>query len=348
MNPAPEPKRQSQVIATEQMAPSPLKFFEAIRAFEQSAALKVALDLDLFTAVAEGAETVDAIARRTSAATRGVRILCDYLTTLGFLTKEDGRYGLTHDTFVFLNRHSPAYIGSIADFLFAGDHLEAFRDLTTTVRRGTRDGASLVPDNPMWVTFARKMAPLASLLAGNLADLLDVGHAGPIRVLDIATGHGLYGIAVARQNQAAEIVGVDWAPVLEVARENAQAAGVAARFRTIAGDARKIDVGKDYDLVLVTNFLHHFDRADCVAFLKRMHGALRDGGRLAALEFVPNDDRVTPPAVAAFALTMLAMTPSGDAYTFGELDRMFGEAGFRDVALHALPPAMQSVVTAVR
>jgi len=62
------------------------------------------------------------------------------------------------------------------------------------------------------------------------------------------------------------------------------------------------------------------------------------------LEFVPNDDRVTPVESAGFSLVMLAGTPSGDAYTFAELERMFANAGFASSTIHALPPTFQQVV----
>src|SRR5690606_3390801 len=126
--------------------------------------------------------------------------------------------------------------------------------------------------------------------------------------------HGMYGLAFAEHNPAAQIVALDWAPVLQVARENAQAAGVAERFSTIAGNAFEVDLGSDYDVVLIPNFLHHFNADDCTKFLRRVHAALRPGGRVAIVEFVPNDDRVTPPEVATFSLIMLASTPAGDAY----------------------------------
>jgi cyclopropane fatty-acyl-phospholipid synthase-like methyltransferase len=200
----------------------------------------------------------------------------------------------------------------------------------------------------MWVTFARAMAGMSSLAAGLLADLLRVADAGPIRVLDVAAGHGKYGIAVAQQNTAARVVGLDWAPVLEEAKRNARAAGVDARYATIAGDAMTVDLGRDYDLVLLPNFLHHFDQRTCTAFLGRVREALKEGGRVAALEFVPEDDRVTPPMAAMFSMAMLAVTPAGDAYTFKQYEEMFGAAGFRDLRLHDLPPAIQRVVTAVK
>jgi ubiquinone/menaquinone biosynthesis C-methylase UbiE len=337
-----------QAVEVEQPAPSPTLFFETIRAYQQSAVLKAAIDLDLFTAIAEGADTVGAIARRSGASARGIRIIADYLAVLGFLTREGNRYALTHDSFVFLNRHSPAYVGSAADFLLAPDILDLMRDFTAIVREGRSHAPSLEPNNPMWVNFAKSMAPLMTMPSQLLADLLQVSNAGPMRVLDIAAGHGLFGIAVATQNPAAEIVAVDWQPVLEVARTNAAEAGVAGRYRTVAGDAMKVDVGKDYNLVLLTNFLHHFDEATSITFLKKVRGALRDGGRVAALEFVPDEDRTSPAPAVAFSVTMLAITPAGDAYTFSQFQRMFGEAGFRNVELHPLPPTFEQVVTAVR
>ncbi len=345
---APTQLKQPQQATPERTAPSPLLFFDTIRAFQQSAALKAALDLDLFTAIAEDADTVSAIANRCHASERGVRIVCDYLATLGFLTKENGRYALTYDTFVFLNRHSPAYLGSAANFLFAPENLDLVRDFTTIVRDGSGSAPALQPESPMWVNFARSMAPLMQLPSQLLADLLDVKHAGTIRVLDIAAGHGLFGIAVAKENPAAEIVAVDWRPVLEIAKANAVESGVGDRYRTIAGDAMKVDLGGNYDLVLVTNFLHHFDMAANVGFLRRVRAALRDGGRVAALEFVPDENRSSPPQAVAFSITMLAATAAGDAYTFSQFERMFGEAGFRDVELHPLPPSIEQVITAVR
>lgn len=333
---------------SEQAFPSPALLFSTLTAYQGFAALRAALDLDLFTAIADGLATVDAIAERCQSSTRGVRVLCDFLTLNGFLTKQESRYALTHDSFVFLNRRSPAYAGSAADFLLSSYVLDGFKDLTATVRAGTRDDRTLEPDNPIWVTFARAMAPLAGMNAALLADLLDVRNAGPMRVLDVAAGHGLYGVTIARRNQQAQIVAVDWAPVLEVAKENARACAIADRYQTIAGDAMKLDLGNDYDLVLLPNFLHHFPADTCTAFLGKLHTVLRPGGRIAALEFVPDENRVTPPMAASFSLTMLAMTPAGDAYTFGELERMFRDAGFSRIELHELPPAVQRVVTAAK
>ena len=150
----------------------------------------------------------------------------------------------------------------------------------------------------------------------------DEGHKW--KVLSLAVGHGLYEITLARHNPSAEVWAVDWANVLQVARENAAKAGVAARYHTIPGSAFEVNYGEDYDLALVVNFLHHFDLSTCEKLLRKVHGALRPGGRAVILEFVPNEDRVSPPLPASFSLIMLAGTPAGDAYAV-RVDRRYLE-----------------------
>ena len=115
----------------------------------------------------------------------------------------------------------------------------------------------------------------------------------------------------------------------------------------MAGDAFKVDFGTGFDVALVTNFLHHFDRATNVAFLKKTAAALEAGGRVVVLEFVPNEDRVTPPMAARFSIVMLANTPGGDAYTFPELSDMLAEAGFKNMAAHQLQ-GPQTVIVATK
>jgi ubiquinone/menaquinone biosynthesis C-methylase UbiE len=331
--------------------PSPELFFQSISAYQRTEALKAAIELDLFTAIGEGAQTADVLARRCEASERGMRILCDYLVVAGFLTKERSSYRLTPDTAVFLDRRSPAYMGSAAAFMTSAMLVDAFRDLTGAVRKGGTmigEEGSVAPENPVWVEFARSMASMMALPAELIAGRLNARAGDTWKVLDIAAGHGLFGIALAKQNPNAQIVALDWPNVLAVARENAEAAGVAGRFRTLPGNAFEVEFGSGYDLVLLTNFLHHFDPPTCEALLRKVHASLAPGGRAVTLEFVPNADRVTPPESAGFSLVMLATTPRGDAYTFPELERMFRTAGFSASEIHPLPPSIQQLVISHR
>jgi 2-polyprenyl-3-methyl-5-hydroxy-6-metoxy-1,4-benzoquinol methylase len=264
---------------------------------------------------------------------------------MGFLTKQDSHYGLTLDSATFLDKRSPFYMGTVSDFILSPYIIDNFDRLTEAVRHGgsTSDSA-LAPDHPMWVNFARAMEPMMAMPAQLLAQLVDPQKDKPLRVLDIAAGHGLYGLAFAKQNPQVEVTAVDWPNVLEVAKENAQAAGVADRYETKPGSAFDVDYGTGYDVVLLTNFLHHFDQPTCESLLKKVREALKSSGRAATLEFVPNPDRVTPPQAAAFSMQMLGGTPSGDAYTFAELEQMFKNAGFSGSEMHELPPSIERVI----
>jgi ubiquinone/menaquinone biosynthesis C-methylase UbiE len=331
--------------------PNPMHIFETMNAFQRSAALKAAIELDVFTAVGEGATTAAALAQRCAASPRGMRILCDYLVTLSLLTKEGNSYGLTQDAAMFLDRRSPSCMASAVGFLGSPRMAGAFEDVAAAVRNGgtvMSPEGTLSPEDPMWVNFARAMAPLMTMPAEMIADFLQARSAPRWKVLDIAAGHGMFGIALARHNVNAEVVATDWPNVLAVALENARAAGVEGRYRTLPGSAFDVEFGTGYDLVLITNFLHHFDPPTCQRLLRKVRAALAPGGRAATLDFVPNADRVSPPIAAQFSLTMLSTTPSGDAYTFAELEQMFRNAGYTSSELHALPPSPSHLIISHR
>lgn len=130
--------------------------------------------------------------------------------------------------------------------------------------------------------------------------------------------------------------------------ENAAKAGIAERYQTAAGSAFDVSFSESYDVVLLTNFLHHFDLDTCHQLLRKMYGALKPGGKLVTLEFVPNEDRVSPPIEAGFALTMLASTIGGDAYTYSEYQKMFVDAGFVRNEIHQVDRAPQHVILSYR
>src|SRR5215218_8369389 len=226
-------------MSAQTQSPSPEHFFEAATSYQRSAALKAAVELELFTAVAEGNRDARSIAERCKASERGVRILCDFLVITGFLTKDGGAYGLTQDSAVFLDRRSPAYMGGTLEFLLAPSLLKGFDELAGAVRKGgtvVPEGGTVSVENPIWEKFARAMVPMAAPVAGQLPPLVGARQEGKFKVLDIAAGHGLYGLAFARHNPEAEVVALDWPAVLEVAKENARTAG-AEHYSTIEGDA---------------------------------------------------------------------------------------------------------------
>jgi 2-polyprenyl-3-methyl-5-hydroxy-6-metoxy-1,4-benzoquinol methylase len=327
--------------------PTPERIFNTLNAHEQTAALRTAIELDVFSAIGAGANTAAAIAAKTGAAEKGARILCDFMTVQGFLSKDQGKYALTQESAIFLDRKSSACLASMAGFLGTERARKNFDSLTQAVRKGGSvwsESDNTKPNDEFWVAFAHSMGPLTVPSAEFISGLLRAEEGKPTRVLDIAAGHGMYGITVARKNPKAEVFALDWPAVLAVAQENAQKFGVADRYSVRPGSAFETDMGTGYDYVLLTNIFHHFDMPTCEKLMKRVHAALKPGGKAITLEFVPNEDRVTPPTAAAFSLIMLANTDSGDAYTFSEYEKMFRNAGFAKSTLHPVPDMPQQVI----
>lgn len=326
--------------------PTPALLFDTIGAYQRTEAIKAAIELGLFTSIAAGNSSVEKIAEACGASQKGTRVLCDFLVIIGFLTKQDDNYSLTPDSAMFLDQKSPAYMGTVIEFMLSPMLTDNFKDLTAVVKKGgtISEEGTIAPEHPVWVKFARAMAPMMAMPSQLMAGLVDPNADKRLKILDIAAGHGLFGLAFAKRNPQAEVTAVDWLSVLSVAQENAQAAGVSDRYHVRPGSAFEVDYGTGYDLVLLTNFLHHFDPQTCETLLRKVHGALADGGRAVTLEFVPNPDRVSPPQAAAFSMMMLGGTPGGDAYTFAELETMFRNAGFAGSECHELPPTIQRVV----
>jgi predicted O-methyltransferase YrrM len=329
-------------------APSPAIVFDTLQAYQRSIALRGGIDLDLFTAIGEGNTSLSAIAKRIQASEKGTRVLCDFLTMMGFLVKQGGDYTLTPDSAAFLDRRSPAYMGTMANFLMNPHVAGMLEDISGVIRHGgalPSDHGALEPEHPMWVEFARSMAPLMQMPADLIAKMF--AGSNPIKVLDISASHGVFGIAFARHNPNAKVVGLDWANVLQVANENAAKAGVADRYSTIPGSAFDVDLGTGYDIVLIPNFLHHFDPPTNEKLLRKVHAALAPGGIAVTPEFIPNEDRVSPQRDAMFSMQMLG-TPAGDAYTFSELDKMFHNAGFARSEMRELAPFPQRLVVSYK
>ncbi len=335
-----------------QPAPSPVLIFDLLTGYQKTAALRAAIELDLFTLLGEEPRSAAALAEQCRASEKGVRCLCDSLVVWGLLVRSEGNYALTPDSALFLDRRSPACMADAAEFLDSPTLRSAYERLTEAVRRGgtalEETGGTMATDHAVWVRFARGMAALMAMPAQAIPEIVGLPAEAPLRVLDLAAGHGLFGLGFARRHPRAQIVAQDWEAVLAVAQENAEGAGVADRYTLLPGSAFDVDYGSDYDVVLLTNFLHHFSPSTCDTLLRRVHAALKPGGVAVTLEFVPDEDRLTPPGPASFSLVMLATTAEGDAYTFAELDAMFRAAGFGESRAHQLAGGASTVIVTAR
>lgn len=326
--------------------PTPTTFVDAVLGYPKTAAIRAAVEIGLFEAVGPDGAEVEAIAAHTRASPRGARIVCDYLTVLGFLEKAGKLWRQTPVARAFIDASSPTSMASVVRFLAGPEILRLFLDDPAGyVRRGGSDGlANMAPEDPIWVTFAESMTPFTMAAAKATAAHISAWSTPPRRVLDVVAGAGMFGICVAQACPEASVVAVDWRDVVAVAGRDAEREGLGARHQILAGDAFAVDWGDGCDLVLLANILHHFDHAPCAALLRCVRDRLAPGGRAAIIEFIPDDDRVTPPGPAGFGFMMLATTQHGDAFTEAEYAAMARDAGLSAAAAVPLPASQERLI----
>lgn len=329
-------------------APNPAMVFDTLNAYQRTGALRAAIELRIFSIIHRTPLNVERIAQECQASSRGVRMLCDYLTVHGFLSRSQTEYSLTPTSAVFLDEASPQYMGAMARFVASDEMIDTFCGVTGSVKKGGTllpDGGSTKLDYEPWIEFAESMAPMMMPSAMFIAGLVSERFGKrPIRVFDIAASHGQFGLSIARQFPESSVVAQDFAPVLTVTRRNVEEAGMMKRYEFLPGDVMTIDYPGMFDVILLTNFLHHFSQSACENLLRRLKSHLNPGGIIVTLEFVPNEDRISPPMPATFALTMLMTTGEGDAYTFAEYCRMFSSAGFHQNQLLDVPQSPSRVI----
>jgi len=309
-----------------------------LMAHQLTYALIASIELGIYSVIDGGATTVAEIAAACSSSEKGTRVLCDYLCVHGYLSKTDGRYANTPDTAIFLVKSSPAYMGSIVEFLASPQLLGSHADIATKVRDGGCWNNPLTDhaEEQVWERFASSMRPVVGRSAQAVAELLGEDDQ-PWKVLDVASSHGLFGICVATKNKNAHIYANDWPEVVVYSKASADRAGLGDRYYTIPGSAFDVDYGTDFDIVLVPNFLHHFSAKTNTNFLAKCQSALKPSGRVVVVEFVVEEDRLSPGWANTFAMQMLAATPEGDCYTQAELKSMLTDAGFRNIEVRTEP-----------
>lgn len=320
-----------------------LKFADlmlTMRAFQESRVLLTAVELDLFTAVGDGAPA-ETVAGRLGTDARATASLLNALVAIGALTKREGVFSNTSETARFLAASSPDC--ARAGLLHIVHLWETWNTLSECVRTGTASAEPVnearQPDRTR--AFIAMMHQRARGDAEQLARA--AGAEGARRMLDVGGGSGAYSIAFAQANPALRADVFDLAPVVELAREYIRAAGLAERIGTRSGDMRRDELGRGYDLLLVSAICHMFGPEENQELFGRCYRALAPGGRLLMRDFILDPDGTSPRQAALFALNMLVGTPHGSTYTEAQYTEWLRGAGFGRVE-RLQPPEINLMV----
>jgi C-methyltransferase len=313
--------------------------FGTLLAYKKSALLRTGIELGVFARLAKQPATADEVARDLELAPRGSRLLLNALVCIDALEEADGTYSLAPLVAETLDPAREGYLGKMSRILTSRWEWEAMGRLTEAVSRGGPVIAEHVDqlDFPYFEEFATYAdavsGPTAARVAGAIYD-----WAAPrerLHILDLACGPGVYGFTIAQQHPQARIYSVDNSQVLEIAQKRATRLGVADRVETIAGDMFTLDLGGPYDLVLLTNVLHHYTPERATELLRRAAAVTNPGGKLILVGITADDGPVrNSPDAHLFSLLMLVWTESGEAPSVGYFHRLLSATGYKDMQLH--------------
>jgi ubiquinone/menaquinone biosynthesis C-methylase UbiE len=316
--------------ASSNPAVRPDRILEMVWGYAPPIILGTAIQCRVFDLLDAGPKTVEELAAASGNSVRGLRALANALVGFNFLTKTpEGRYALTPESATFLVSSKPGYLGKFAEFSGL-KMIHTWLPLPEIVRTGKPNTAVNQQDEGA-AFFQELVEPIfamsypATQIAGQALGLANAKT--PVKVLDIGTGSGVWGIGLAQQSPQVSVTAQDLPNVLDVTRQMAARFGVADRFRFLPGDFHTIDLGTGFNLVTIGHILHMESVDQNRQLLKRVAAAMAPKGTVVISEFLVNQDRSGPPMGLIFAVNMLAHTENGDTFSFEEISAWLKEAG---------------------
>jgi ubiquinone/menaquinone biosynthesis C-methylase UbiE len=289
--------------------------------------LEAAVRHRVFDVLDAGPMDLQQVAAATGASVRGLAAIMNALVGLEFLAKDSaGLYSLTAESAAFLVSTKPAFHGGM--IRHTSEHLlPKWLKLNEVVATGMPATAvnQEGPGAEFFQEFVNDIFPLSYPAAQALARHLNLQSA---KVLDLAAGSGVWGIALAQSSEQVHVTAFDWANVIPITQGTVARFGLSDRFSFIAGDLLGADFGSSYDVATLGHILHSEGEERSRALLAKTYRALAPGGTIAIAEFLVNPDRNGPVNGLFFAVNMLVNTDTGNTFSFEEISSWLTEAGF--------------------
>lgn len=302
--------------------------------------LEAAIRHHVFDVLDSGSKTIAEVEKATGASARGLTSVMNALVGLNFLSKDEGgRYALTAESSAFLVSTKPSFQGGMIKHC-SEQLIPRWLHLNEVVATGNpvtpvnqeKSGGEFFHD------FVLDIFPMSYPAAQTLAAHVNFGSSGdPVRVLDLAAGSGVWGIAQAQASPRVHVTAVDWPEVIDITKKTAARFGLADRFNFVEGDLLQTDFGSGYGLATLGHILHSEGEARSRQLLAKTFSALSSRGTIAIQEFLVNKERTGPVNGLFFAVNMLVNTQQGDTWSFDEIGTWLEEAGFTNPRLVESP-----------
>lgn len=292
--------------------------------------LEAAIRHRVFDVLDSGPKAINEVQEETGASERGLTAIMNALVGLNLLAKDDqGRYLLAPESAAFLVSTKPGFQGGlirhcseqlIPKWLRLNEIVATGKPVESVNQEGT--------GSDFFQNFVNDIFPMSYPAAQTLARHLNMNGGSEVRVLDLAAGSGVWGIALAQASDRVRVTAVDWPDVIPVTRKTVERFGLGDRFSYIEGDLLKADFGSNHTVATLGHILHSEGEARSRKLLSKTFGALATGGTIAIAEFLVNPDRRGPVNGLFFAVNMLVNTDNGGTYSFEEISGWLTEAGF--------------------
>lgn len=311
---------------------TPERIYQFTWGFSIPLVLEAAIRHRVFDVLANGPLPLQELQDRTGASARGLSAILDVLVGLNLLAKDPaGKFSLTPESSAYLVSTQPAFAGGI--IRHCTQHLiPNWLKLSEIVATGKPVRAVNEQQNgsEFFETFVEDIFPMSYPAAQVLARHFNANGANPVRVLDLAAGSGVWGIAIAQAHHNAQVTALDWPDVLTVTRKVVARFGLSDRFSFLPGDLLQADFGSGYQLATLGHILHSEGREHSRKLLSKTFDSLAPGGVVAIQEFLVNQDRTGPLNALIFAVNMLVNSETGDTFSFEEIASWLSQSGFID------------------
>ncbi len=323
------------------MAHTPESLAALARGFMETRVFLTAAELDLFTLLARRPLSLAEAVEASGADARGLAILLDALAAMGLVEKAKGRWQTVPSLVSLLSSTGEGSLLPLA--LHSVNLWDRWSRLTEVV---AASGLGATQGDARTRSFIGAMHVVAAPQADGIVSAVEPGKAR--RLLDVGGGPATYTLAFVRAVPGLRATLFDLPAVVELARENVEAAGLADRVDLVAGDLRTDAFPGGHDLAFVSAIVHMLGRAENVALFRKVYDALVPGGRIVIRDHVMSSDRTAPRAGALFAVNMLVGTAAGGTFTFEELAAWLVEGGFERSRLMRGGERMDALVEAYR
>ena len=315
----------------------------------EARAIQTALKLGIFDLLEQSPLDDAALAAAIPANRRATALIANAMVALELLDKRAQRYSLTEAARRYLLRSSPEYLGGL--ILFDEAFFQTWTNLEQTIRTGLpARPTDMFQSRPEETErFIRAMDSLTRARgdAAYVAGRLDLSKVSTIA--DIGGGPGTYTVAMLRRWPHLRATIYDLPATLEVARKilAEREPSSLARIDLVRFDYLYDEILGRCGALFMSNIIHSEDETDNAQIMRKCFRALEPGGLIIIKDHIMNADLTEPKAGAIFALYLLMATRGRD-YSFDEVSRWLGDAGFVDIKHEVLPspPFTSSMVIA--